>query len=92
MQTEIVLPPPKSRKAELLLDLISGKMITERDYDYNRFRGDISDLRNKYQVPIRHAEEDFTNKYQHKNKFRKHFILTIHRKKAQKVYQQINGK
>lgn len=88
----LTLPPPKSRKAELLLDMISGKMIAEQDYDYNRFRGDISDLRNKYQVPIRHAEEPFENIYHHKGKFRKHFILTIHRRKAQKVYQQINGK
>ena len=83
MQTALtLLSPPKSRKAELLYDMILGKMIAEQDYTYNRFRGDISDLKNKYQVPIRYAEQEFTSKYGHDNKFRKHYILTIDREKC----------
>jgi hypothetical protein len=85
-----LLPEPKSRKAELLRDLIMGKIISEQDYSYNRFRGDISDLKNKYQVPIRYAEEDFTNVYGHKSKFRKHYLLTIDREAAEKIYEKIN--
>lgn len=93
MQTTLTfLAPPKNRKAELLRDLIMGKIISEQDYSYNRFRGDISDLKNKYNVPIRYAEEEFTNIYQHKNKFRKHYLLTIDREAAERVYEKINKK
>lgn len=88
MKTE--LPEPKSRKAELLYDMIQGRMIAEQDYTYNRFRGDISDLRLEYQLPIRHVDVPFKSKYGHKNKFRKHFLLSIHRKKAVQIYKQIN--
>lgn len=84
------LAEPKSRKAQLLRDMIIGKIISEQDYDYNRFRGDISDLKNKYHVPIRFAEEEFTNIYHHKNKFRKHYLLTIDREAAERVYEKIN--
>lgn len=84
------LPEPKSRKAELLRDMILGKMISEQDYSYNRFRGDISDLKNKYNVPIRYSEEPFENIYKHKNKFRKHYILTIDRELCERIYNQIN--
>lgn len=90
MLTLVLLPEPKSRKAELLRDLIMGKIISEQDYPYNRFRGDISDLKNKYHVPIRFAEEDFTNVYNHKSRFRKHYLLTIDRKIAEEVYERIN--
>lgn len=90
MLTLVLLPEPKSRKAELLRDLIMGKIISEQDYSYNRFRGDISDLKNKYHVPIRFAEEDFTNVYNHKSRFRKHYLLTIDRAKAEEIYMKIN--
>lgn len=89
MNTE-ALPKPKSRKAELLFDMISGKMIAEQDYTYNRFRGDISDLRLDYGLPVRHVDVPFKSKYGHKNKFRKHFLLSIHRNKAVRIYKQIN--
>lgn len=84
------LAEPKSRKAELLRDLILGKVIAEQDYNYNRFRGDISDLKNKYHVPIRFAEEDFTNVYKHKSRYRKHYLLTVDRDEAIKIYNRIN--
>lgn len=91
MQTALTfLAPPRSRKAELLRDMIEGKIITEQDYNYNRFRGDISDLRLKHQVPIRFAEEEFESKYGHKNKFRKHYLLTIDRGKCIEIYEKIN--
>lgn len=84
------LPEPKSRKAELLYDMIQGRMIAEQDYTYNRFRGDISDLRLEHGLPVRHVDVPFKSKYGHKNKFRKHFLLSIHRKKAVQIYKQIN--
>lgn len=87
---DTTLAEPKSRKAELLRDLILGKIIAEQDYSYNRFRGDISDLKNKYNVPIRYAEEDFTNIYKHKSRFRKHYLLTVDREIAIEIYKQIN--
>lgn len=90
MLTKTELPKPKSRKAELLFDMIQGKVITESDYDYHRFRGDISDLRLEYGLPVRHVDVPFKSKYGHKNKFRKHFLLSIHRKKAVQIYKQIN--
>jgi hypothetical protein len=91
MQTTVsFLSPPKSRKAELLHDMILGKIIAEQDYNYNRFRGDISDLRLKYQVPVRFAEEEFESKYGHKRVFRKHFLLTIDREKCCEIYENLN--
>jgi len=73
-----------------LRDMLMGKFIAEQDYTYNRFRGDISDLRNKHQVPIRFAEQEFKSKYGHENKFRKHYILTIDREKCMAIYETIN--
>jgi hypothetical protein len=91
MQTTLtLLSPPKSRKAELLRDMIEGKMIAEQDYDYNRFRGDISDLRLKYNVPVRFAEEEFTSKYGHPRLYHKHYILTIDREKCVEIYEKLN--
>lgn len=84
------LAPPKSRKAELLRDMIEGKFIAEQDYNYNRFRGDISDLKNKHHVPLRFAEEPFKSKYGHNRNYHKHYILTIDREKCIEIYERLN--
>lgn len=85
-----MLPPPKNQKAHLLLDMISGKIIAEQDYRYNRFRGSISDLINKFNAPIRHTDVPFTNSFGHKGTYRKHYIMGIDREDAISVYERIN--
>lgn len=74
----------------LLADMIKGKAISEQQYPFNRFRGSISDLRLEHGLDIRHADEEFTNQFGRKRKYRRHFILSIDREKAIEVYNKIN--
>jgi len=88
--TQTLLAPPKNQMAHLLHEMLQGKMITERSYRYNSFRSSISDLINDFGVPIRHKDVPFVNRYGRKSKHRKHYILSIHRAKAIKVFNRIN--
>lgn len=84
------LAEPRNQMAQLLYDMIRGKDISEQQYCQNRFRGNISDLRNDYGIPIRHVDVSFVNQFGRKGKFRKHYILTIDREEAIGVYNKIN--
>lgn len=85
------IAPYKNQMAHLLYDMINGKMISEQDYSYNRFRGNISDLINDHNCPIRHKDVPFTNTFGRKSTYRKHYILTIDRDEAISIYQKINS-
>lgn len=87
----MTLAPPKSQKAVLLKDLIAGKIITESDYPFHRFRGHISDFKLKHELPLRFRDVPFKSQFGHPGKYRKHYLLTIHKKKAIQLYNKING-
>lgn len=84
------LSPPKNQKAHMLRDMILGKMISEQQYSYNRFRGNISDFILKYGLNIRHQDVPFTNQFGHKGTYRKHYLMGIELEKAVELYEQIN--
>lgn len=84
------LPAPKSKIAKVLYALASGKAISEQDFDINSFRSILSDLRNDYNVPIRHVKEVSKDEFGKQSWYYRYFTLTIDRKKCQKVYLKIN--
>lgn len=84
------LAPPRNQQAHLLGEMIKGRMISERDFQYNRFRGSISDLINEHKAPIHHKDVPFENTFGRKSTYRRHFILTVDREEAIKVYNRIN--
>jgi hypothetical protein len=90
-KTVIKLPPPNSQKTLLLKCLILQKEIAERDFQYNRFRGDISDLRLKFGLPIRFKDFEFNTVFKFKSRFRRHYILSIDKGKAIKVYKHLHA-
>lgn len=85
------LAPAKNQMARLLRDMIEGRMISEQDYSYNRFRGNISDLINEYGCPIRHQDVPFVNSFGRKSKYRKHYIMSVDRAEAIKIYHKVNS-
>ncbi len=92
MQTTLIfLSPPKNQMAHLLYDMIQGRMISEQQYAYNRFRGSLSDLINNYSVPIHHQDVPFENTFGRKSTYRKHYILSIDRERAMEIYHKINN-
>jgi hypothetical protein len=92
MQTTLeFLAPPKNQMARLLYDMINGRMISEQDYHFNRFRGSLSDLRNDYGVPIRHQDEKFTNSFGRESRYRRHYILSVDKEQAIEVYHKLNN-
>jgi hypothetical protein len=84
------LPPPKRAIAEVLLSLIMGDEVKESRYRFNGFRDAISQLKNYYKLPLRHIDVDGKNKFGRPCKYRKHFILRMHVKKAKAIYLKIN--
>lgn len=89
--TLLFLAPPKNQMAHLLRDMIEGKMIAEQQYQYNRFRGSISDLINDYGCPIRHNDVPFTNSFGRESRYRKHYIMEIDREEAINLYEKVNN-
>lgn len=90
IQSNMRLARPKNQRAHLLRELIKGKMISERQFQYNRFRGSISDLVRKYSIPLKHKDVPFENVFGRKSHYRRHYLMLINRTKAIKVYNEIN--
>ncbi len=86
------LAKPTNTMAVLLSAMIRGKMISEGDIRLNSFRSRISDLRLRYGLPIRHKDVSFKNGFGRSSHYRRHYILSVDREKALKVYGEINGK
>jgi hypothetical protein len=85
------LPPPRSSIASLLLELILKKDVRETDLDpFNGFRDALSELRNYYKIPIRHIDVKGVSKFGKPCKYRRHYLLTINRKRAIRVYLKLN--
>jgi hypothetical protein len=79
------LPLPNSQKTDVLRSLIlNDKGLSERDKNYNRFRGTISDLRKV--LTIKYTDVPFTSVFGFKNKYRRHYLSDLEKKKAIKIY------
>ncbi len=85
------IAPPTNQMAHLLYEMIQGKMISERMFEYNRFRGSISDLINDFSVPVHHTDVPFENTFGRKSTYRKHYILNIDRERAIEIYERVNN-
>jgi hypothetical protein len=86
----MILAPPKSDTSEILYDLIRGRVIKERQYPYTAFRDIIARLKNRYRLPLRFVDIEQKNARGKVRRHRKHFLLSIDRKKAAEVYSKIN--
>lgn len=84
------LSEPKKDTAEVLYDLIQGLFVKERDYPYNSFRDIIARLKNIHGLPLRKVDIEAKTRHGEVRKYRKHYLLSIHLKKALKVYARIN--
>lgn len=88
-----MLPKPNSQKTDVLYRIINSKKgLSERDTNYNMFRGTVSVLRKKLQeigVVLRHVDLSFTNKFGRKRKYRRHRILESDKKKAIRLYKSL---
>lgn len=84
------LPKPKSQLAEVLYGLIVKNEISERDFheSMNGFRSRLSELR-EY-LNIRDQWKQFKSKYGHKGQHKVHYLWESEKKKAVKIYKQIN--
>jgi hypothetical protein len=86
-----ILKPPKRDTADVLYDLIQGKVVKEREYNVNSFRDIISRLKRIHGIPLRHVDVEAKTRHGEVRRYRKHFLLSIHRKKAIRVYEKINN-
>lgn len=85
-----VLPPPTKCISKILYSLITEPAISEQQFKINSFRSILSDLRREYGIPIRHVAVEGTNEFGRKYLYRRHFLLTISREKAIRLYKIIN--
>jgi hypothetical protein len=85
------LARPKNQMAHLLYEMLNGRMIAEQDFSYNRFRGSISDMITKHNVPIRHKDVPFVNSFGRSSTYRKHYVLEIDHEECTKIYNRINN-
>lgn len=85
------LPEPKKAIAEVLYCLITRTFLKEQDMRLNSFRDCMSQLRNYYNSPIRHVDIPGKTRHGRPVKYRKHFLLTISRARASRIYLQINA-
>lgn len=86
MQT---LKEPHSQLAEVLHGLITKNEISERMYDQNGFRSRLTNLR-KLGLNIRDKWKSFVSKHGHPGQYKSHYLWTIEKKKAIKIYNRIN--
>jgi hypothetical protein len=84
------LPPPKTKIAKILHAFATGKVISEQDFRINSFRSILSDLRNDYGIPIRHAKEVSQDEFGKRTWYYRYFTLSVDKKKVQRVYLKIN--
>jgi len=83
-----MLPKPNSQVKFILRHLItSNRGISERETNFNMFRGHISNLRKH--LSIKHTDIPFTNVFKHKGKYRRHWLTDSEKKKALKLYLQM---
>jgi len=83
------LPPPRNQRAEILHDLITSNEITEHEYPYNGFRSRLTELR-KLGLTIRFHWKNFKTKYGRKGRFKVHYLWETHKRKAMRIYKEIN--
>lgn len=88
--SDLLLPPPKTKIAKVLFALVTGKVISEQEFRINSFRSILSDLRNDYEIPIRHVKEISQDEFGKRTWYYRYFTLSIDRKKCQRVYLKIN--
>jgi hypothetical protein len=86
MQT---LTQPQSQLAEVLYGLITEPEITERDFFQNGFRSRLTDLRN-LGLQIRDRWKQKKNKFKRPCRFKVHYLWSIEKRKAERIYQSIN--
>lgn len=84
------LPPPKTKIAKVLYAFATNKVISEQDFRINSFRSILSDLRNDYGVPIRHAKEITQDEFGKRSWYYRYFTLRMHQKKVIGTYLKIN--
>lgn len=90
MQTTLnFLAPPRSQLAEVLYGLIMENEISEGDYRINGFRSRLTNLRHRG-LDIQCKWKDFTSKYGNHGKYKVHYLFSIDKEKAEKLYQEIN--
>lgn len=83
-----MLPKPNSQVKFILHYMIkSVKGISERDTNFNMFRGHISNLRKH--LNIKHTEVPFTNVFKHKGTYRRHWLTNTEKKKAIRYYKTL---
>lgn len=87
--TTKTLPAPKNQKAEILYDLITSNEITESNYPYTGFRSRLSDLR-RLGLTIRFQWKNFKSRYGRKGRFKVHYLWETHKRKAVRLYREIN--
>jgi len=80
-----MLPIPKSQLTAILYNLIiRNEGVSEKNFNYNGFRSRISELRDH--LTIKDTKVSFTNGFNHKNKFKRHWLDETEKKKAVKFY------
>jgi len=84
------LSTPKTKIAKVLHALATGRVISAQEFGINSFRSILSDLRNDYGIPIRHAKQIGKDEFGKRSWYYKYFTLSIDRRKCERVYQQIN--
>lgn len=84
------IPKPKTNLANVLRKLIVSPGLSEREMNINSFRTRISDLRLKYDLNIRHVTKESKNQFGHKVLYRVHFLRDSDKRKALRVYKEIN--
>lgn len=85
------LPKPKSALAEVLHGLITRAEISEQDYNLNSFRTRLSDLRLKYNIPVRFSERKTKNRHGHTTVYRVHYLWRLSIPRATRIYLKINA-
>jgi len=85
----MILQKPDTQLKFILHYLInSTKGISERDTNFNMFRGYISIIRRS--IPsLKFTEVPFKNVFGHKGKFRRHWLTDTDKKKAVRLYKSM---